>query len=68
MVLGPVDEIEIEHELRDAEGEGKQMLVAAEPQPRADRRRIEKHRRAGDDEAVGHRPGRRHPCDGSAPN
>src|SRR5690348_5362606 len=60
MMLGRVDEVEVEEELRDAEHQGEDMTLTADPQRRSGPARISEHRGAGDREAVGDRPGPGH--------
>src|SRR3546814_15665382 len=55
-----IDEIVIEEELEEAEQSGEGMPFAPDYQRLAGRPRIGEQGRAGDDEAVGDRPGRRH--------
>src|SRR5688500_14340195 len=58
-MLGGIDEVEVEAELRDPEQGGEEMAAAVHAQGGAAHRRPGEHRRGSDDEAVGHRPGRR---------
>src|SRR3546814_16840352 len=55
-----IDEIVIEEELEEAEQSGEGMPFAPDYQRLAGRPRIGEQGRAGADEAVGDRPGRRH--------
>src|SRR3954471_12272167 len=57
-MLGRVDEVEIEEELRDSSRQSEDVAVFADAERNPGRGRPGEHRGAGDGEAVGDRPGR----------